>query len=50
MSRIYDYTGFFFMETTGYTCNTCGKIFETEEEFLNRHKEKYTKPIDKQNK
>lgn len=23
---------------TGYTCNTCGKVFETEEEFLNRHK------------
>lgn len=30
---------FFFMEnTTGFTCNTCGKVFETEEEFLNRHK------------
>jgi hypothetical protein len=23
---------------TGFTCNTCGKVFETEEEFLNRHK------------
>ena len=22
---------------TGFTCNTCGKVFETEEEFLNRH-------------
>jgi hypothetical protein len=32
--------GFFvIMETqTGFTCNTCGKVFETEEEFLNRHK------------
>jgi DNA-directed RNA polymerase subunit RPC12/RpoP len=22
----------------GYTCQTCGKIFETKEEFDNRHK------------
>lgn len=27
---------------SGYTCNTCGKIFETEEEFKNRHKKKVT--------
>ena len=26
---------------TGFTCSTCGKIFETEEEFKNRHKKKY---------
>lgn len=38
----------FFMENSGYTCNTCGKIFETEEEFLNRHNQKYTKPIIKE--
>ena len=25
---------------TGFTCTTCGKIFETEEEFKNRHKKK----------
>jgi hypothetical protein len=25
---------------TGFTCNTCGKVFETEEEFLNRHNKK----------
>jgi hypothetical protein len=25
---------------TGYTCQTCGKIFETKEEFDNRHKKK----------
>jgi hypothetical protein len=25
---------------TGFTCNTCGKVFETEEEFLNRHNNK----------
>ena len=29
------------IKTTGYTCNTCGKIFESEEEFKNRHKKKY---------
>jgi hypothetical protein len=23
--------------TTGFTCNSCGKVFKTEEEFLNRH-------------
>lgn len=23
---------------TGFTCNSCGKVFETEEEFENRHK------------
>jgi uncharacterized C2H2 Zn-finger protein len=23
--------------STGFTCNTCGKVFETEEEFINRH-------------
>lgn len=33
---------------TGFTCNTCGKIFETEEEFRNRHKKKSKK--DKINK
>jgi hypothetical protein len=45
MSRIYSIWDFFIMDSTGYTCNTCGKIFETEEEFLNRHKEKYLKPV-----
>jgi DNA-directed RNA polymerase subunit RPC12/RpoP len=28
---------------SGYTCQTCGKIFETEEEFDNRHKKKNKK-------
>lgn len=28
---------------TGYTCPTCLKIFETEEEFKNRHKKKKKK-------
>jgi uncharacterized C2H2 Zn-finger protein len=27
-------------EISGYTCNRCGKIFDTEEEFLNRHNKK----------
>jgi DNA-directed RNA polymerase subunit N (RpoN/RPB10) len=25
---------------SGFTCFTCGKIFQTEEEFKNRHKRK----------
>ena len=25
---------------SGFTCSTCGKIFQTEEEFKNRHKRK----------
>lgn len=28
---------------TGYTCHTCGKIFETKEDFDNRHKKKKSK-------
>ena len=28
---------------TGFTCNACGKVFETEEEFKNRHKKKTNK-------
>lgn len=28
---------------TGFTCNTCGKVFDTEEEFLNRHKKNISK-------
>lgn len=36
--------GFFYMENiTGYTCQTCGKIFLTKEEFDNRHKKKKKK-------
>jgi hypothetical protein len=36
---------------TGFTCNTCGKVFETEEEFLNRHKKSSeNKPKDNLNK
>ena len=31
---------------SGYTCNACGRIFETEEEFVNRHNKKYTKDKD----
>jgi len=31
------------IEITGFTCSTCGKIFETEEEFKNRHKKKNKK-------
>ena len=35
---------FTYMEnTTGFTCQTCGKIFETKEEFDNRHKKKKNK-------
>ena len=30
---------------TGFTCNKCGKIFQTEEEFLNRHNKKTEKNI-----
>lgn len=33
-------------EITGFTCTTCGKVFETKEEFENRHKKK-TKKQDK---
>ena len=25
-------------QITGFTCNTCGRVFQTEEEFINRHK------------
>ena len=25
---------------SGYTCQTCGKVFESEEEFKDRHKKK----------
>jgi hypothetical protein len=32
-----------FEQTTGFTFNTCGKIFQTEEEFNNRHKTKKIK-------
>jgi len=28
---------------SGYTCNLCGKVFESEEEFKNRHKKKSKK-------
>ena len=28
---------------TGYTCTNCGKVFETEKEFKNRHKKKVKK-------
>jgi hypothetical protein len=28
---------------SGFTCETCGKVFESEEEFENRHNERYTK-------
>jgi uncharacterized OB-fold protein len=30
-------------EITGFTCNKCGKVFQTEEEFLNRHNKKIEK-------
>jgi transposase-like protein len=30
---------------TGYTCTTCGKVFETKEEFDNRHKKKKNKLV-----
>lgn len=34
---------------TGFTCNSCGKVFETEEEFLNRHnKNKEQTPTNQQ--
>lgn len=33
---------------TGFTCNTCGKVFETEEEFLNRHNKINKKPEENQ--
>jgi len=33
---------------TGYTCNTCGKIFQTEEEFLNRHNKNKKNPTENQ--
>lgn len=29
------------IKISGFTCQTCGKIFETEEEFKNRHNKKY---------
>jgi hypothetical protein len=29
--------------TTGFTCNTCGKVFITKEEYDNRHKKKKKK-------
>jgi len=35
---------------TGFTCQTCGKIFETEEEFKNRHKKKKSKKSQDNNK
>ena len=28
---------------TGFTCNTCGKVFPTKEEYDNRHKNKKKK-------
>ena len=28
------------INVTGFTCSTCGKVFETEEEFKDRHKKK----------
>jgi hypothetical protein len=28
---------------TGFTCDLCGMTFQTEEEFINRHKNKKTK-------
>jgi len=34
------------MEISGFTCNICGKVFNTEEEFINRHNKK-TKIEDK---
>jgi DNA-directed RNA polymerase subunit RPC12/RpoP len=35
---------------TGYTCTTCGKVFETKEEFDNRHKKKKNKKDQSKNK
>jgi DNA-directed RNA polymerase subunit M/transcription elongation factor TFIIS len=35
---------------TGFTCNTCGKVFETEEEFLNRHNKNKKNPEENQQK
>ena len=29
------------IKITGFTCQACGKVFETEEEFKNRHNKKY---------
>lgn len=31
---------------SGYTCPTCQKVFETKEEFDNRHKKKKKENID----
>jgi len=28
---------------TGFTCNACGKVFPTKEEYDNRHKKKKNK-------
>ncbi len=33
----------FFSGNTDFVCPTCGKVFETEEEFENRHNKKENK-------
>ena len=32
-------------EYSGYTCNRCGKVFETKEEFIKQHKEEIKNEI-----
>ena len=46
---MWDFFYFKHMEKlTGFTCQTCGKVFENEEEFKNRHKKrKKDKPKNK---